>query len=66
MALPAKTYNDAQLDEQSRRVFMLALEEAEKMLKGEAAMNPEKLHALAATADAAACGFDEKDDDDDE
>lgn len=64
MATPAKTYNDAQLDEASRDVFMLALRKGKEILTGDAPQNDERLHAIAAMADAAACGFDEKDDDD--
>ncbi len=52
-----QTYNDARLDEVSREVFFKALTAGEKMLDKEEPFNSEKLHALAALADAAAGGF---------
>lgn len=55
------TYNDAALDLKSRAVFAKAMDAAEEMIDGKTTMNPEKLHALAAAADAAACGFDNSD-----
>lgn len=56
-----QTHNDARLDLLSREVFYKAMEQARDMLDGKTTMNPEKLHALAAVADAAACGFNNDD-----
>lgn len=56
------TYNDNLLDEKSRSVFYKAMDKIEKALTDTSATNErslssEMLHALAACADAAACGF---------
>jgi hypothetical protein len=60
-----RTYNDDLLNERSRRVFMKALTAAEELLDGEKQpFNPERVHALAALADAAACGFKDEEQED--
>ena len=57
MAKP-ESYDDARLDKIAREVFFKAMTQAKEMLAS-SSMNPEKLHALAAVADAAACGFED-------
>lgn len=57
-----QTFNDALINEKSRAVFMKALGQADKLMD-EPSFNPERLHALAAIADAAACGFESQDED---
>lgn len=60
MAEP-RTYNDDQLNEKSRAVFYKALCKIDGMLDATEPANPERMHALAAVADAAACGFKDED-----
>lgn len=57
MPVRPTTYNDQRLDLLSREVFYKAMEQCKEHL-GKESFNPERLHALAAVADAAACGFD--------
>jgi hypothetical protein len=52
-----QTYNDARLDLLSREVFFKAMEQIKQRLDSDDFF-PEKTTALAAVADAAACGFD--------
>lgn len=63
--MEVRTYNDKQIAERSRSVYMRALELADAELSKEA-INSEKLHAIAATADAASAGFAPEEDDGDE
>lgn len=61
---PPQTYNDERIDLKSREVFWKALEVGEKLLDemiAGVAVNPEKLHAVAAMADAAYCGVEPQD-----
>ena len=55
-----RTYNDALINERSREVFMLCLSKGKALIESEQ-FNPEKVHAIAALADAAACGFEPDD-----
>ena len=59
-----QTYNDDRLNELSREVFYKALVKLRGMLDAQEPANPERVHALAATADAAACGFKDEDEED--
>ncbi|GAC1550347.1 MAG: hypothetical protein NVS3B16_24660 [Vulcanimicrobiaceae bacterium] len=55
-----QTYNDNRLDEVSRELFMTAVKKLQDILDSPdlyVKASPERLHALAAIADAAACGF---------
>lgn len=54
----AQTYNDQRLDLLSREVFYRAMEQAKSILSDNETTKHERLLALAAVADAAACGFD--------
>ena len=53
-----RTYNDALMNEKSRAVFYKALCKLEDALDGNAEITAERMHAFAAVADAAACGFE--------
>jgi len=55
----AQTYNDQRLDVLSREVFYKAMEQAKELLDKKEGISSERLTALAAVADAAACGFDQ-------
>jgi hypothetical protein len=61
-----RTYNDALISEKSRAVFYKALDKIDAVLDGTAEATSERLHALAACADAAASGFSEEDKADDD
>ncbi len=53
------TYNDQRLDLLSREVFYRAMDAIkEDLSRSSPNLAPERLRALAAVADAAACGFD--------
>lgn len=56
-----QTYNDSLISEKSRAVFYKAMCKLDGMLDAQEPANAERMHALAATADAAACGFSEED-----
>lgn len=60
-----QTYNDDRINEKSRAVFFKALEKLDDALSGKAELTAERMHALAAVADAAACGFEAEDGEDD-
>ena len=53
------------LDEKSRAVYCKALDKLSDALDGKTEMTAERMHALAAVADAAACGFKEEPEKDD-
>jgi hypothetical protein len=61
-----ESYSDARLDEISREVFFKAMTEIKTDIGTKAAMDSDRLRALAAVADAASCGFDDKGDEGDE
>ena len=52
-----KTYNPTLLDEIAKRIYVKAIEKAEAIIDGNEPVNSDKLTALAAVADACACGF---------
>jgi hypothetical protein len=51
--ITTKTYNNQQIDQEARAVFMAALAQAKPMLNGEAPFNTEKMLALGEIANAA-------------
>jgi len=55
----ARSYNDRQLDTISRSVYFKTAEFATAYLKRDSVIDPEMLHALAASLEAAACGFED-------
>lgn len=59
-----RTYNDDMLNEMSRGVFYKSMQKLNSILDSQEPQNPERMHALAAVADAAACGFKSEDDED--
>lgn len=61
---PPALHNDDLIDQTSRRVFMKAIAAAEKLL--DEGGSTERIHAIAALADAAGCGFKPEDNDDNE
>jgi len=63
MLTKAMTYNDKKLDEISRSTFYMTIKAALAKFK-ESSVDEELLHAYAATLEAAACGFDDPNDDD--
>ncbi|GAC1496156.1 MAG: hypothetical protein NVS1B2_16010 [Vulcanimicrobiaceae bacterium] len=55
-----QTYNDNRLDEISRKLFVTVVEKLQESIETPsitAPLSPEKMQALAAVAEAAACGF---------
>lgn len=65
MANP-QTFNDDQLNEIAREVFYKSMTKLRGILDGTDQGTSERIHALAAAADAAACGFKDSDDEEEE
>ncbi len=56
-------HNDDLLNERARAVIFLAMDMARRMIDGNDVMNPDKMQALGATANAAANAFKDEDED---